>query len=338
MATKQKILVTGGLGYIGSHTVVVLQQNGYEVVIVDNLSNSGVDFLDRITCITGIRPEFEKFDLTDKSSMEQFFDHYAIDGLIHFAAFKAVGESVQNPLVYYHNNLTSLIYLLEVFQERGLDNFVFSSSCTVYGQADELPIKETDPIKSAESPYGKTKQMSEEILKDYVSAYNKKVVSLRYFNPIGAHPSARIGECPLGVPKNLVPFITQTAIGKRKELLIFGGDYLTSDGTAIRDYTYVCDLAQAHMLALKRILEDRNETGFEVFNLGTGRGNSVLEVLKTFQEVSGVKLKSRIVERRKGDIMVAYADTQLAREALQWQADASLSEALHTAWLWEKQL
>lgn len=335
---KQKILVTGGLGYIGSHTVVALQQKGYEVVIVDDLSNSGLDFLDRIASITGISPEFEKFNLTDKNRTEKFFDRHAINGLIHFAAFKAVGESVKNPLVYYHNNLTSLIHLLEAFQERGLDNFIFSSSCTVYGQADELPIKENAPIKLSDSPYGKTKQMSEEILKDYVLAYDKKAISLRYFNPIGAHPSARIGELPLGGPQNLVPLITQTAIGKYKELLIFGGDYPTSDGTAIRDYIYVCDLAQAHMAALKRLLEDRNETGFEVFNLGTGRGNSVLEVLKTFQEVSGVKLESRIVERRQGDIMAAYADTQLAREALQWQAESSLAEALHTAWLWEKQL
>ncbi|XCI75731.1 MAG: UDP-glucose 4-epimerase GalE [Flavobacteriales bacterium] len=335
---EQKILVTGGLGYIGSHTVVALQEEGYDVVIIDNLSNSSEDFLDRITAITGIRPEFEKFDLTDKNRARMFFDQYSIDGLIHFAAFKSVGESVERPLTYYYNNLFSLIGLLQIFQERGLDHFIFSSSCTVYGQADELPIKESSPVKSTESPYGKTKQMSEEILKDYASSYDKKVISLRYFNPIGAHPSVRIGELPLGTPQNLVPLITRTAIGKSEELLIFGGDYPTSDGTAVRDYIHVCDLARAHVSALKRLLESRNKTGFEVFNLGTGKGYSVLEVVKTFENISGVKLNFRIIERRRGDIIAVYADTQLANETLRWQAKFSLSEALRTAWLWEKRL
>ncbi|XOD68626.1 MAG: UDP-glucose 4-epimerase GalE [Flavobacteriales bacterium AspAUS03] len=333
---KQKILVTGGLGYIGSHTVVALQEEGYGVVIIDDLSNSSVDFLDRITSITGIRPEFEKFDLMDQNRTRKFFDQYSIDGLIHFAAFKSVGESVKRPLAYYQNNLFSLIDLLQIFQERELDHFIFSSSCTVYGQANELPIKESALVKPAESPYGKTKQMSEEILKDYTSAYDKKVISLRYFNPIGAHPSGRIGELPLGVPQNLIPFITQTAIGKREELLIFGGDYPTSDGTAVRDYIHVCDLARAHVAALRRLLESRSKTGFEVFNLGTGKGHSVLEVVKTFEKVSGLKLNFRIIGRRRGDIIAAYADTKLANETLRWQSKSSLSEALRTAWLWEK--
>lgn len=335
---NKRILVTGGLGYIGSHTVVALHENNYEVVIVDDLSNSDKSFLKKITEITGKFPDFECFDLTDLVSLKRFFNNYTIDGIIHFAAFKAVGESVKVPLKYYHNNLVSLIQLLQEFQLRGLDNFIFSSSCTVYGQADKLPIKEDAPLKPLESPYGYTKQMSEQILRDYANAYVKKVVALRYFNPIGAHPSIKIGELPLGIPQNLVPFITQTAIGTRPELSIFGGDYNTKDGTAVRDYIHVYDLAKAHVAALNRLLIGKNRSFFEVFNLGTGRGYSVLEVVKTFEKVINKPLDYQIVDRRSGDIEAAYADTSLAEKELAWKSEISLEESLQTAWAWEKKI
>ncbi|WP_103327974.1 UDP-glucose 4-epimerase GalE [Bacteroidetes bacterium endosymbiont of Geopemphigus sp.] len=335
---NKRILVTGGLGYIGSHTVIALHENNYEVVIVDNLSNSDKSFLKKITDITGKSPDFECFDLTDLIPLKRFFDTHPIDGIIHFAAFKAVRESVKIPLKYYYNNLVSLIQLLQEFQARGLDNFIFSSSCTVYGQADKLPIKEDAPLKPLESPYGSTKQMSEQILRDYANIHIKKVVSLRYFNPIGAHLSIKIGEFPLGIPQNLVPFITQTAIGMHPKLSIFGGDYNTKDGTAIRDYIHVYDLAKAHVAALSRLLRGKNRSSFEVFNLGTGRGHSVLEVVKAFERILNKSFDYQIIDRRSGDIEAAYADTSLAEKELGWKAEISLEEALQTAWAWEKKI
>lgn len=335
-----KIVVTGGLGFIGSHTVVSLLNEGYEVIIVDNLSNSNLDVLGGISKITGETPEFENFDLRDKELVHQFFEKYKdIDGLIHFAASKAVGESVENPLLYYENNISSLIYILQQMKQRELSNFIFSSSCTVYGQADELPITENAPVKQAISPYGNTKQIGEEILQDLTSANDFfKTICLRYFNPIGAHPSAEIGELPIGTPQNLIPYITQTAAGKRKELSVFGDDYPTEDGTCIRDYIHVVDLANAHVVALKRLLEDKNKKDYEVFNLGTGTGNSVLEVIKSFEKVSEQELAYKIVERRKGDITAAYADTQKANQELGWKAKLSLDDALDSAWKWQQKL
>lgn len=336
--SKKKVLVTGGLGFIGSHTVVALQEDGYEVVIIDNLSNSSLDVLGGITQITGITPQFENIDLRDKSLVKNFFEKYTdIDGIIHFAASKAVGESVNKPLLYYENNISSLVYLLQELYKKDYASFIFSSSCTVYGQADELPITEDAPVKKAESPYGNTKQIGEEIILDTCKTKpDFKAISLRYFNPIGAHPSAEIGELPIGVPQNLVPFITQTAIGKRKELSVFGDDYPTPDGTAIRDYIHVMDLAEAHVHALKRLLEGKEKENYEVFNLGTGKGNSVLEVIKSFEKVAGEKLAYKIVGRREGDITAAYADTTKANEELNWKASRSLDEALESAWKWQK--
>lgn len=337
---NKKILVTGGLGFIGSHTVVALQEQGFEVVIVDNLSNSSIDVLGGITKITENTPAFEKLDLREKEQVKLLFEkHPEIEGVIHFAASKAVGESVINPLLYYENNISSLVYLLQELTSREKGNFIFSSSCTVYGQADELPITENAPVKKAESPYGNTKQIGEEILADVCKAHKGfKAVALRYFNPIGAHPSAEIGELPIGTPQNLVPFITQTAIGKRKELSVFGNDYPTPDGTCIRDYIHVMDLAKAHVVALERILNHKEEADFEIFNLGTGKGNSVLEVIQSFERTTGEKLPYKITGRREGDITAAYADTTKANEVLNWKAELGLDEALESAWKWQKEV
>lgn len=333
-----KILVTGGLGFIGSHTVVALQNKGYEVVVIDNLSNSSLKVLEGITAITSKTPEFEKLDLREKSSINDFFKkHQDISGVIHFAASKAVGESVENPLLYYENNLAALTYLLQNLVKLSEQNIIFSSSCTVYGEADELPISESAPVKKAMSPYGNTKQVGEEIIIDTCAAFNKlKAISLRYFNPIGAHPTAKIGELPLGTPQNLVPFITQTAIGKRKELSVFGNDYPTEDGTCIRDYIHVMDLAEAHVVALERIMSSKSNENFEVFNVGTGIGSSVLEVITAFEKASGEDLNYKIVDRRPGDVVAAYADTQKANKTLGWKAKRSLEQALKDAWEWEK--
>ena len=297
-----KILVTGGLGFIGSHTVVELQNEGFEVVIVDNLSNSSINVLDGIEAITGKKPLFEEFDLRDKPKVQDFFQkHSDVAGVIHFAASKAVGESVEEPLLYYENNLGVLVYILQELKKKGGASFIFSSSCTVYGQADEMPITESAPVKPAESPYGNTKQVGEEIIRDTCKVNpDLKAIALRYFNPIGAHPSGKIGELPIGVPQNLVPFITQTGIGLREQLSVFGDDYPTEDGTCIRDYIHVVDLAKAHVAALQRLLKDENETNYEVFNLGTGTGSSVLEVIQSFERVSGEKLNYKIVDRRSG--------------------------------------
>lgn len=335
----KKIVVTGGLGFIGSHTVVELQQEGYQVIIIDNLSNSSIAVLDGITAITHNKPIFENLDLKDQSAIQQFFKKYSdINGIIHFAASKAVGESVQKPLLYYHNNISSLIYLLEEMLKNNVLNFIFSSSCTVYGQADEMPITENASFKTAESPYGNTKQIGEEILLDTTKATNLKAIALRYFNPIGAHKSAKIGELPIGVPQNLIPFVTQTAAGIRQQLSVFGGDYPTPDGTAIRDYIHVVDLAKAHASALKRLINNDNKNPFEVFNIGTGKGSSVLEIINTFEKVSGIKLNYKIVDRRKGDIIEAYADTSLANKELGWKAKSTLEEALGSAWKWQQTL
>jgi len=332
-----KVLVTGGLGFIGSHTVVELQNKGFEVIIIDNLSNSKIEVLDQITSITGIKPQFEQFDLLEKNKVDSFFENNQIDGVIHFAASKAVGESVDKPLLYYNNNLISLLNVLEAMKNSNKDHFIFSSSCTVYGQADKMPITENAPIKPAESPYGNTKKISEDILADMTKAYPFNSIALRYFNPIGAHPSAKIGELPIGVPQNLIPFITQTATGIRKELAIFGDDYPTPDGTAVRDYIHVVDLANAHIVALKRLIEKKNKTALEFFNIGTGKGSSVLDVIKAFEKATGQKLNYKIVPRRKGDITEAYADTRLANTKLGWQAEKSLADALRDAWKWQLQ-
>ncbi|RXG31721.1 UDP-glucose 4-epimerase GalE [Leeuwenhoekiella marinoflava] len=335
-----RILVTGGLGFIGSHTVVELQNAGYDVVIIDDLSNASEAVLDGIEAITGTKPDFEKLDLRDKNAVSAFFKKYAdVTGAIHFAASKAVGESVYKPLLYYENNLSSLVYLLQELTAKDAANFIFSSSCTVYGQADELPITESAPVKPAESPYGNTKQIGEEIIRDTAKVYDKfKAIALRYFNPIGAHPSVEIGELPLGVPQNLVPFLTQTAAGLRDQLSVFGNDYATADGTCVRDYIHVVDLAKAHVMALTRLVENKNKTNYEVFNLGTGTGSSVLEVIETFEAVSGQKLNYKIVDRREGDVVAAYADTDKANNELGWKSQLSLADALKSAWDWEKKV
>lgn len=335
----KKILVTGGLGYIGSHTVVELQNCGFQVVIIDNLSNSSLDVLEGISNITKTPPAFERLDLRIKSDVSDFFKrNQDIEGIIHFAASKAVGESVENPLLYYENNLNTLVYLLQECNGYGIKNFIFSSSCTVYGEPDSLPITENAPVKEATSPYGNTKQISEEILKDTCSVSSLKSIALRYFNPIGAHETAEIGELPAGVPQNLVPFITQTAAGVRKELSVFGDDYPTEDGSCIRDYIHVVDLAKAHVIALKRLLSGENERQFEVFNLGTGRGSSVLEVVDSFEKTTGQKLNYKIVGRRPGDVIAVYADTKKANEVLGWKAEKTMEDALESAWKWEKKI
>ena len=335
-----KILVTGGLGFIGSHTVVELQNKGFEVVIIDNLSNSLISVLEGITAITGKKPEFENFDLKNKQGLKEFFErHNNIDGVIHFAASKAVGESVNEPLLYYENNINTLVYLLQEYKNLEASNFIFSSSCTVYGEPDQLPINENAPIKPAISPYGNTKQIGEEIIQDVCKvSTNLNAISLRYFNPIGAHETAHIGELPLGVPQNLVPFITQTAIGKRNELSVFGNDYPTHDGTCIRDYIHVVDLAKAHVIALERLLDKQNKKDFEIFNLGTGTGSSVLEVIKSFERVSGEKLNYKFAQRRAGDVVSVYADTKKANLELGWKSKLTLDDAMRSAWKWEQKL
>ena len=334
-----KILVTGGLGFIGSHTVVALQNEGYEVVIIDNLSNSSEQVVNGITAITGKKPIFENIDLREKNLVSNFFDrHPDLLGIIHFAASKAVGESVENPLLYYENNINSLVYLLQGISKLSNANFIFSSSCTVYGQALKMPITEDAPVQPAMSPYGNTKQIGEEIIIDSAKVTNINAVLLRYFNPIGAHPSAHIGELPIGVPQNLVPFITQTAIGLRKELSVYGSDYPTPDGTCVRDYIHVVDLASAHVIALQRLIEKKNSEKVEIFNLGTGKGSSVLEVINAFEKISGKKLPYKIVDRRDGDVVEAYASTSKANEILGWKAGSSLEDALESAWKWEQKV
>lgn len=335
-----KILVTGGLGFIGSHTVVELQNEGYEVVIIDNLSNSSIEVLDGIEAITGQRPLFERLDLRYKNEVQEFFaKHSDVKGVIHFAASKAVGESVENPLHYYENNLNTLVYVLQELEKLSDANFIFSSSCTVYGQAEVMPITEQAAVQSAMSPYGNTKQIGEEIIIDLCKVSNKlNAISLRYFNPIGAHPSIKIGELPIGVPLNLVPYITQTAIGKREVLSVFGNDYPTEDGTCVRDYIHVVDLAKAHVIALQRLLNSKNEANYEFYNLGTGKGSSVLEVIKSFENVSGQQLNYKIVDRRPGDVASAYADTTKAKEILGWETKHTLDDAMRSAWEWEKSL
>ncbi len=335
-----KILVTGGLGFIGSHTVVELQNEGFEVVIIDNLSNSTVEVLDGIIAISGVKPHFEKLDLKVKEDVIRFFKtHSDVVGVIHFAASKAVGESVNNPLMYYENNINTLVYVLQEICNLKTQNFIFSSSCTVYGQADELPITENAPVKPAESPYGNTKQIGEEIIRDTCKVNdNLNSIALRYFNPIGAHPSAEIGELPIGVPQNLVPFITQTGIGMREQLSVFGGDYPTSDGTCVRDYIHVVDLAKAHVVALQRLLAGKNDSNFEFFNLGTGTGSTVLEAIQSFEKVSGKKLKYQIVDRREGDVVAAYAETSKANDVLGWKTELTLDDAMSSAWKWEQKI
>lgn len=334
-----KILVTGGLGFIGSHTVVCLQEAGYQVLVVDDLSNSAATVQDRITTITNMPFEFTRLDLKNKEAVLRYFmAHPGIDGVIHFAASKAVGESVANPLKYYENNINSLVYLLQACKEHNIQNIIFSSSCTVYGEPDSLPITEQAPIKKAVSPYGNTKQIGEEIIFDSTQAFSLNAISLRYFNPIGAHESGLIGELPIGVPQNLVPFITQTAAGLREELQVFGDDYPTPDGSCIRDYIHVVDLAESHVTALKRLLEGNNKLPFEVFNVGTGEGTSVLEIIDVFNKVSGTELNYRIAPRREGDVIAVYADTKKAKNDLGWSARFSLEDCLKSAWNWEKKL
>lgn len=335
----KKILVTGGTGYIGSHTVVALQQSGYQVLIIDNLANSEESVVERITQISGIRPAFTKLDLCNLPALMQFFaGNSDIEGVIHFAAYKAVGESTEFPLKYYHNNLLGLINLLEAMQSQGCHKLVFSSSCTVYGQPDELPVSENAPSKKAFSPYGNTKKICEDIINDHASASELKAISLRYFNPIGAHHSALIGELPLGIPNNLIPYLTQTAAGKRASLMVYGSDYNTPDGTGIRDYIHVVDLAEAHVLAIKRLEKGEAAEKTEVFNLGTGTGYSVLEIIKTFEKVNGIKVNYTITKRRPGDIEKVWANPQKANLVLGWKTRLGLEEMLRSAWAWEKTL
>ncbi|NQY30752.1 MAG: UDP-glucose 4-epimerase GalE [Flavobacteriaceae bacterium] len=335
-----KILVTGGLGFIGSHTVVELQTKGFEVLVIDNLSNSSLSILDGIEKISGIRPYFEQLELRDKASVFSFFEmHKDIVGVIHFAASKAVGESVENPLLYYENNINTLVYVLQALEKYQISNFIFSSSCTVYGQADELPITENAPVKIAESPYGNTKQIGEEIIQDTCKVSESlKAIALRYFNPIGAHPSVELGELPIGVPQNLVPYITQTGIGIRKELSVFGNDYPTVDGTCVRDYIHVVDLAKAHVVAIERLVYNNNVDNYETYNIGTGKGSTVLEVIQSFERVSNTSLNYKIAPRRAGDIISAYADTTKVTKNLGWKAVSTLDDAMRSAWNWEKKI
>lgn len=335
---KKKILVTGGTGYIGSHTSVELLNEGFDVVIIDNLYNSEAEVVDRIHKIAGIKPHLEIIDVCDKEKLDGFFiKNKNISAIIHFAAYKAVSESVSKPLEYYKNNLFSLVNLLDAMKRHGIPDLVFSSSCTVYGQPLKLPVAEDAPLQPATSPYGNTKQVGEEIIRDTTfSDKNIKAISLRYFNPIGAHPSALIGELPRGVPENLVPYITQTGYGIREELKVYGDDYNTPDGSCIRDYLHVVDLAKAHVVAVKRLVEGKNKSNYEVFNLGTGNGVSVLEAIKSFERVSGVKLKFKIVGRREGDIEKIWADPSFANTELGWKTKSTLDEAMKTAWDWEK--
>lgn len=337
---KERILVTGGTGYIGSHTVVDLQNSGYEVIIVDNLSNSSADVVDNIEKVSGIRPAFEKLDCLDLDGLDAVFAKYkGIKGIIHFAASKAVGESVQKPLLYYRNNLVSLINLLELMPKHGVGGIIFSSSCTVYGQPDELPVTEKAPIKKAESPYGNTKQINEEIICDTVASGSPiNAILLRYFNPIGAHPSALLGELPNGVPQNLIPYLTQTAIGIREQLSVFGDDYNTPDGSCIRDFINVVDLAKAHVIAIDRILNKKQKESVEVFNIGTGRGLSVLELINAFEKATGVKLNYKIVGRRAGDIEKVWANPEYANKELGWTAKETIEDTLKSAWNWQLKL
>ena len=337
---KERILVTGGTGYIGSHTVVQLQNSGYEVIIIDNLSNSSADVVDNIEKVSGIRPAFEKLDCLDFAGLDAVFAKYkGIKAIIHFAASKAVGESVEKPLLYYRNNLVSLINLLELMPKHGVEGIVFSSSCTVYGQPDELPVTEKAPIKKAESPYGNTKQINEEIIRDTVaSGAPINAILLRYFNPIGAHPSALIGELPNGVPNNLIPFLTQTVAGIRPQLSVFGDDYNTPDGSPIRDYIDVVDLAKAHVVAIRRLLDGKNKANYEYFNIGTGNGLSVLGLIKAFEKATGEKVNYKIVGRRAGDIEKVWADTTLANQELGWKAEVPIEETLANAWKWQQAL
>ena len=331
-----KILVTGGLGFIGSHTVVELQNEGFDVVIIDDLSNSSIEVLDGITRTTGIKPYYEQIDLRDKSAVQQFFQKYNdVNGIIHFAASKAVGESLENPLLYYENNVGSLVYLLQELQKKEQANFIFSSSCTVYGQAEKMPISETAPIQPALAPYGNTKQIGEEIIQYVANVSGINAVLLRYFNPVGAHPSALIGELPIGVPQNLVPFITQTAIGKREKLTVFGSDYNTPDGSCVRDYIHVVDLAKAHVAAL-RLMEQNSYTGYDVYNLGTGKGSTVLEVIHAFEQSTGVKLKYEIGPRRSGDVEQVWGDVTKSTNGLGWKTELGLDVMMQSAWDWEK--
>jgi UDP-glucose 4-epimerase len=333
------ILVTGGLGYIGSHTVVELLNNDFEVIIVDDLSNSERFILNNIQEITGKKPVFYPFDLRRKELLAQVFDAHQIDGCINFAASKAVGESQLKPVDYYENNLFSLINILQEFKTREISNFIFSSSCTVYGQADVMPIDENAPLKMPESVYGKTKQMGEQILIDFAKAYHRKISVLRYFNPIGAHPSGKLGELPIGVPDNLVPYVMQTAAGIREKLSIWGDNYPTQDGTAVRDYIYVVDLAKAHVAALKKLIEDTSaEAVVDTYNLGTGKGSSVLEVVKAFEKANKVEVPYQICDRREGDITIAYANPEKAERELNWKSETSLEESLRTVWEWQKYL
>ncbi len=337
---KERILVTGGTGYIGSHTVVELQNAGYDVVIIDNLSNSNIDVLDGIERITGIRPAFVEADCTDINSLRKLFEEYpGISGIINFAASKAVGESMQKPVLYYRNNLGTLLNLLDMMAEFNVKGIVFSSSCTVYGEPDVNPVTEAAPIKKATSPYGNTKQISEEIITDTINAgADFKSVILRYFNPVGAHPSAEIGELPNGVPQNLIPYVTQTAMGIRKELSVFGDDYNTPDGSCIRDYINVVDLAKAHVIAVERMLQDKSDKKIEIFNLGTGNGLSVLELINAFETATGVKLPHKIVGRRAGDIEKVWADPRYANEVLGWKAETPIEDTMRSAWNWQCRL
>ena len=337
---KQKILVTGGTGYIGSHTVVELQNSGYEVVIIDNLSNSSADVVDNIEKVSGVRPIFEELDCLDYEGLNTVFaKHKGIKAIIHFAASKAVGESVQKPLLYYRNNLLSLINILELMPQHGVEGIVFSSSCTVYVQQDDLPVTEKAPIKKAESPYGNTKQVNEEIICDTIKSGSPiSAILLRYFNPIGAHPTALLGELPNGVPQNLIPFLTQTAIGIREKLSVFGNDYNTPDGSCIRDFINVVDLAKAHVTAIERILDKKQKQAVETFNIGTGRGLSVLELINLFEKSTGVKLNYEIVGRRAGDIEKVWANPDYANNELGWKAEISIEETLKSAWAWQLKL
>ena len=336
---NKQVLVTGGLGFIGSHTVVELQNEGYEVVIIDNLSNSVEQVLDGITKITKQTPIFENIDLRSKIAVQDFFVRYPnISNVIHFAASKSVGESVKNPLMYYENNICSLVYLLQELANKPKVNFIFSSSCTVYGQAKIMPTTENAPVQTANSPYGNTKQIGEEIITETCNVSGINATLLRYFNPIGAHPSAEIGELPIGVPLCLIPFVTQTAIGIRKELQVFGNDYPTIDGTCVRDYIHVVDLAKAHTIALNRLINQKNLEKVEIFNIGTGKGTSVLEVITAFEKVSGQKLNYKIVPRREGDVVSAFASTAKANDVLGWKAISTLEKGLLSAWNWEQKI
>jgi UDP-glucose 4-epimerase len=336
----KKIIITGGTGYIGSHTVVEFQNSGFEVVIIDNLSNSQIEVLDGIYNITGKRPQFYKADVANEDEMESIFSqHKDAIAIVHFAAFKAVGESVQKPLMYYKNNLCGLINILDQMQKKKIANLVFSSSCTVYGQPESLPVTEKSPVIRPESPYGNTKKISEELIEDCIKSIPEtKAILLRYFNPIGAHHSAEIGELPLGIPNNLLPYITQTAIGLREKLMVFGSDYNTPDGTAIRDYINITDLANAHVIAVKRLIESKNTENPEVFNVGTGKGVSVLEIIKSFEQSIGVKLNYEITSRRAGDVEKVWADSSKANKTLGWTPKISLDETVKSAWMWEQKL